>query len=1034
MRLRIACYDSLRRVPKRLFISLGILCSASLIFTEKVHAQEVRNSPDPNIAITGKVTDENGKPLQGVTVQVKGTSNGTLTNSNGDYRLPVNSKNVSIIFSFVGMEPQEISVGGKREINATLISATVQQQEVVVIGYGSQKKQAVTGSVAVANLKAYGNVPVNNILESVKGAVPGLNVGGISTAGELATISVRGQNSINAGTSPLIVVDGAIFRGTLNDIAPADIESLTVLKDASAAAVYGSRSANGVILIETKKGSGINGKPKFNANLSYGNTNELKHLKVYDGPGYLQRVLDYRTANNLVADPNNIAAYLQTIEATNYNATPDHQPTLVDPYSLFRQTGQSLNGTVSISNKTDKTEYYLSGNIIKQKGVIVNDLYNHYSLRARISSDLTKWFRLGIVAYYSLKDYPGASIYGTSGGASASSPYWFSPYATLKAADGSYLQFPQTTTSFNSPYWQVPNQKDDRRNNLNNILTATIKVPGVQGLTYTFTNSITQNWNENDTFYGLQTVVGLPKKGSGNVGYSRSTTILSDQLLKYTRTFGDHSVDATLLYSTENYKLISQNSHGENYNDPSLGVYGLDKAQTQTTSTGGSKTSAIGEMARTTYSYKSKYSLTGTVRRDGFSAFSENHKYGVFYSIGTNWQISKEGFMKHVSWIDNLAVRASYGTNGNQSISPYGTLAKIGNSNYFYNGTSFVPTQYVQNLGNSDLKWEYTKGSNLGLDFAVLKNRISGSIDVYSKTTNNLIFPLSIPSTSGFTTISANLGEISNKGVELSLNTINISAKDLTWSSSIAFARNWNKLVTAYGPDPLTGVEKDRPADGLFIGRTLGSIYNYQVTGMWQTEDSVKQVIMTGMRPGTYKLSDVNNDGKITSDSDRVFIGDSKPAYTWSLTNTVKYKDFSLMVYIYSMWGGNGHFLSGSNTPYNDAYANNPAINHPVYDYWTPNNPNGMFPRLNYTTAAAYRGVKYFDRSFIKLQKISLTYDLTKMVKKYGVGGMTFSVSADNLLTYAPHWVGLDPETNSGLTDVSIPSLRTFMGVININF
>lgn len=1034
MRLCIACHQSLQSFSKRLLASITILAAINFFIPAKIIAQDSPTAQEVKTLVKGRITDESGKPLEGVSVQLKGSSLGTVTNTNGEYQLNVNSKAATLSFTYVGMEKQEIAVGDRSELNVTLAPAVAQQQEVVVVGYGTQRKQAVTGSVSVANLKAYENVSVINVLESVKGVVPGLNVGGINTAGGLASISVRGQNSINAGTTPLLVVDGAIFRGTLNDIAPADIESLTVLKDASAAAVFGSRSANGVILIETKRGSGINGKPRFNVNFAYGNTNELKPLEVYDAPGYLQRVLDIRKANNLVADPNNIAAYLQTIEAANYNATPDHKATLVDPYDLFRQTGQSLNTTVSVSNKTDKTEYYISGNYIKQKGVILNDLYNHYSLRARISSDLTNWFRLGINAYYSLKEYPGAAIYGTSGGGSSSSPYWFSPYASLTGADGSYLQFPQTTTSFNSPYWQTPTQKYDRRNNLNSIITATIKVPHVKGLTYTFTNSITQNWNETGSFYGLQTVVGLPRKGSGDVAYSRSTTILLDHLLKYNRTFGAHSIDATLLYSTEDYKLLSQSSHGENYNDPSLGVYGLDKAQTQTTATGGTETAAIGEMARATYIYKNKYAVTGTVRRDGYSAFSENHKYGLFYSVGANWQISKEKFMDGVSWVNNLAVRASYGTNGNQSISPYGTLAKIGNSFYFYNGTTFVPTQFVQNLGNSDLKWEYTKGLNLGLDFSVLKSRISGSIDLYSKTTNNLIFPLSIPSTSGFTTISANLGEIGNKGVEISLNTVNISNKNFTWTSSFAASRNWNKLNTAYGPDPVTGIEKDRPADGLFIGRTLGTIYNYQVTGMWQAEDSIKNTIMTGMRPGTYKLLDVNNDGKITSDSDRVFVGDTKAAYTWSFTNTFKYKEFSLMVYIYSMWGGNGHFLSGSNTPYNDAYANNAAINHAVYDYWTPVNPNAMFPRTNYGTAAAYRSVKYFDRSFIKLQKVSLTYDLTKLTKKYGVNGMTFSVSADNLFTYAPHWVGLDPETNSGLTDGSIPSLRTIMGVININF
>lgn len=1000
---------------------------------EEHHYQQVAPT---TVEISGVVVDEDGSPLVAASVGLKGTTKGTNTDNNGHFSLQSSATAGILVVSYVGMVTQEVPFASQKELRIVLHKNVMEKQEVVVVGYGTTKKQAITGAVASANLKLYDKVPVNNILETAKGVIPGLNIGGTNRAGAVASMSIRGQNSINTNVdqTPLIVVDGAIFRGSLNDIAPTDVESFTVLKDASAAAVYGSRSANGVVLIETKRGRGINGKPKFSVNMGYGMVNEQQRLRVYDETGYLQRVLDYREANGLTADPNNIAAYLQPIEADNYNATPDHKATLKDPYNLFRQTGQSMNATASVSNRTDKIEYYVSGNVIKQKGVIVNDLYNHYSARVKLASDLTNWFRLGINTYYSLKDYPGATIYGISGGGSASSPYQFSPYASLTGADGKYLQFPQTTTSFNSPYWQIPDQIYNRQNNLNGILTATIKVPWVEGLSYNLTSSITQNWNEKGSFYGLRTVTGLPKNGSGDVSYDRSTSVLIDQLVKYNKTFGAHSIDATLLYSTEDYKFFSQNSHGENFSDPTLGIYGLSTGQIQTAKTAGSKTAAIGEMARLTYSYQNKYSITGTVRRDGYSAFSENHKYGVFSSAGVNWQLSQEKFMKKATFIDNLALRASYGTNGNQPIPAYGTLARMGNGFYYYNGTSFVNTSFVNNLGNNDLKWEYTQGMNLGVDFAVLNNRISGSIDWYDKTTRNLIFPLSIPSTSGFTLVSTNLGKIGNKGVEINLNTENVKAKDFTWSSNISFSRNWNKLITAYGPDPKTGIEPDRPSDGLFIGKTWGTIYDYQVTGMWQQEDKDKGTIMTGMAPGTYQLLDVNNDGKITSDKDRVFLGDTKPAFIWSFTNTFRYKDISLMVYVYSMWGGNGHFLSGSNTPYKDGYANNPSINHIVYDYWTPANTGAEFPRLNSETAAAYKGVKYYDRSFIKLQKVAVTYDLSKLTKRYGINDMSFSLSADNLFTYAPHWIGLDPETNSGLTDGSIPSLRTIMAVLTFNF
>ncbi len=249
----------------------------------------------------------------------------------------------------------------------------------------------------------------------------------------------------------------------------------------------------------------------------------------------------------------------------------------------------------------------------------------------------------------------------------------------------------------------------------------------------------------------------------------------------------------------------------------------------------------------------------------------------------------------------------------------------------------------------------------------------------------------------------------------------------------MTFSLNRNKIITIYGPDS-TGREADLISQGYFIGKPIGTIYGYQVTGMWQQADSANGTIMKGMRPGTYKLLDVNGDGKIASDSDRVFLGNSNANFRWSFTNTFQYKDFSLMVYIYSIWGGNGYFQSGGNTPYNDGYANNAAINHTVYDYWTPNNPGALFPRPNYGSVAAFRGVKYFDRSFIKLQKVSLTYNMTKLVKRYGIQGMSCWISADNLFTYAPNWVGLDPETNNGLTDGSIPSIRTIMVGLSLNF
>jgi TonB-dependent SusC/RagA subfamily outer membrane receptor len=399
------------------------------------------NAQQGNPTLKGKVTDEAGKPLPGVTVKLKGSKGAVTTNEIGEFNISIpENGNKTLEISYVGMQSQEVKVDRQQNLAISLAPAVSEQQEVIVVGYGTQKKQAITGAVVQADLKTYEKVPVNNIMETLKGTVAGLNVGEANKAGAVPDYTIRGKNTIAASSAPLIVLDGVIFSGSMADIAPSDIESVTVLKDASAAAIYGARSANGVILIESKKGKSVNGKPKFEVSANLGSINELNPLKLYDANGYMQHLYDFLIDNgtNLTFDqtPN----YLQTIEKKNYDATPDHAPTLADPYGPFRQTGHNLNATASVSQRTDKMSYYLSGSMVDQKGVIVNDDFKHYSLRLNLESKVTSWLTLGFRSYYSFRDYPGDRIYGS--GAGSSSPYLFSPYASLYNTDGSYNMYP----------------------------------------------------------------------------------------------------------------------------------------------------------------------------------------------------------------------------------------------------------------------------------------------------------------------------------------------------------------------------------------------------------------------------------------------------------------------------------------------------------------------------------------------------------------------------------------------------------------
>ena len=980
--------------------------------------------------ITGAIKDENGEAVIGANVSVKGTTTGTITDIDGNFSLEA-QQGATLLISYIGYETQEITVGSQSVYSIRLSEDSQALDEVVVIGYGTQNRQAITGSITKADIDTYRDVPTNNIMETIKGSVPGLNVGGVNKAGNVAGFSIRGQNSTrDGGNNPLIVLDGAIYDGSLADIPSEDIENFTVLKDASAAAVYGSRSANGVILIQTKRGRSKSSKPEFNVNLSYGISNELKRLKVYDAPGYLQHILDVRQANGLDADPAKIDLYLQAEESKNYNATPDHQPTFSDPYELFRQNAYNLKANVSVSNSSEFASYYISAAMTDQKGVVLNDRYKNFSGRVNIDSNLTSWLKVGVKTNYSIRDYSGSTP-------SMEKAAQFSPYASLYDEEGRYLQFPQTTTSFQSPFWSIRTDDTEKYNILGAILNGKITVPWVKGLTYEMVYSNTLRWSQKNYFYDEYTTEGQGKNGKGERKNENNYSMLLDNMIKYNNTFNQkHNVDVTLLYSRERRTWDDMTSYAENFDNTVLGDNKLEDGKKQTVNTGAGESGAIAWMARGTYTFDGRYSLTGTVRRDGCSAFSINRKWATFASGGLNWNITNESFMKDVKAIDNLALRVSYGSNGNQSIESYSTLAKVGTNKYIFAGDpSYSITQGISSFALNDLGWEKTTGANFGVDFSVLNNRLSGSVDAYFTNTTDLLFSLALPSVSGKTSILSNLGKIKNKGVEIGLHSVNIETKDFSWTSDFAFSLNRNKVATIYGEDnDGDGKEDDLISSGYFIGKTLGTIYNYKVNGMWQQSDVDNGTIMEGMRPGDYKLEDVDGDGKISSDKDRQFLGTSKENFRWSLTNTLSYKDFSLMVYINSIWGGNGYFLSGNNTPYTDEYVNSAAHNRTVYDYWTPDNTDAKYPRPDYQANARYKGTKYVDRSFIKLQKIALSYDLSRLVKPYGFNNMRLSLSADNLFTFAPHWDGLDPETDSGLKITAFPSIRTYQMTLMFNF
>ncbi|MDL5511201.1 SusC/RagA family TonB-linked outer membrane protein [Arenibacter sp. M-2] len=1009
--------------------NLNITVTANDAILIKENPPKIIEEEQTEYQVSGTITDQNGQPLPGASVVEKGTNNGTQTDFDGNFILIVKEENAVLEVSYIGYETQELPLNGRSEVTIVLKEDAASLDEVVVVGYGTRAKQAVTGAVAVADLNTYNRVPVNNIIETVKGTLPGLNVAGINSAGAVADITIRGQNSIGAGNSPLIVVDGIIYNGSLGDIRPDDIENLTVLKDASAAAIYGARSANGVILIETKKGGGINGKPRFNFKLVNSVSNQLEPNPVYTD-GWFQNILDIREAQGLDADPNLIRSYLTEQEQINYDATPDHQFTIPDPNDIGIRDGFLRSVDFSVSNSTEKSNYFISLGVTNQEGVVLNDDFRQYTTRINHSSNLTYWLNLSVLASASLRDFSGSEP-------SISAVTRLSPYASLYDENGNPIRFPQTTTSSSNPLYAIASEHSRLSNSLNGAIKLRFDVPWIKGLSYTSTYSNNFRWDKNRTFYGEFSSRGEDNDGYGDRSYSHNYYRLFDNLITFKRLFAQkHAIDLTLLHSLEQTDFENEELTASGFDNYALGSYGLSDGTVQTVSTGGGESAAIGQMARLNYTYDNKYSITGTVRRDGYSAFSENNKWGVFSSIGANWNITNENFMVDSKLFSTLSLSASYGSVGNRSIDPYATLSRVSTGKViFADSEDYVVTQGINRLGNNSLGWEKTTGLNLGLDFGLLKNRISGRLDYYNTSTTDLIFELSLPSATGpeESSILDNIGEIKNHGFEVSLNTQNIIKPNFNWTSNLAFSLNRNKIETILGEDnDGDGVEDDIPQSSLFIGESLGTIFDTRVIGMWQEDDTD---IMAGLEPGDYKIEDINGDGVITSDDDRHIIGNTNPNYRWSFTNTFNYKNFSLLMYAYSVWGGDNWYLSGSNDPHLDFGVNRTDLNHPIYDYWTPNNPNAEYPRPNYNDNAAYTSKKYYDRSFIKLQKVALSYDMSSILNPItGIEGFVLTLSADNLFVFAPHWDGLDPETQQGLTSDARPSIRNFQLSLSLNF
>ncbi|MFT6865660.1 MAG: TonB-linked SusC/RagA family outer membrane protein [Cyclobacteriaceae bacterium] len=945
------------------------------------------NAQNSSIQLTGVVKDSNGEPLPGATIQEVGANNGTVTDVNGNYQIMVNPE-ANLIASFVGFESKTAKVGGRSLINFVLPDDIHALEEIVVVGYGSQKKSDLTGSVASIDVNRIDAKPNTNFSQALQGALPGVNITLNSSSAEQNDVSIliRGRNSINASNSPLIVLDGVPYAGSISDINTSDIKNMTVLKDASATAIYGSRGANGVILIQTKEGT--KGQPKITYSGYIGISDIGNVPAVYDGPGF--------------------AAFKETREPG--ELTPSELDLLAqgkgtDWLSLATQTGVKQEHNLSVSGATDNAKYYVSMGYLDAQGVAINDNFNRVSLRVNLSFDITKDLKFGTSTQLSRIDRSGLD---PDFGGEAAGAYFLNPLSSAYDSDGSPTIFPWPEDQFFenalAPTLAV---NDDINNKIFTTNYLMYSFPFLEGLSYKINTGIEVGARKIGTYWGRNTARGFTSGGDAQVSNQSDENFLLENILNYSATFGKHSIGFTGLYSAQKIKSEDNGVDAVGFPSDLLTYYQNHLAVGISPSSSFTQTTLLSQMARVNYGYADKYMVTMTVRRDGFSGFGDENKYGIFPSVAVGWNIGDEAFFP-TSFVSKAKFRISYGENGNQAVGPYDNLARLSDRSYL-NGSQTAPGFVPNQLANNELSWEKTATLNFGLDLGLISDRVQFSADIYRASTSDLLLDRLIPSVHGITEITQNIGKVQNEGIELSTSGFAINKKDFTWNIAGNMSFNRNEIVSLFGKN------QDDIGNGLFIGKPIRSNYSLVFDGIWQEGEDATESAQPNAHPGDVKVKDIDNpidtDGNpvlgISSEHDRAIQGQRDPKTTWGLTNTLKYKGFSLYVFIHGVEG-----VTKRNTIYDENVYGGVKRNWFVLDYWTQEDPIKTFHR-NHPQANIYNVGFYQSADFMRVKDITLSYTFNdSLLGKTGISGLRVYTTLRNLITITD-WTGLDPELSS---------------------
>ncbi len=1034
--------------------------------------------------VKGKVTDEEGVGLPGVNILLKGTTLGTVTDSEGVYALtiPDGSPDPILIFSFIGYSSQERQVQGRVTIDTKMVADSKELSEVVVVGYGTQLKRDITGAIVKGNSDGLQQTASYNVIDQLKGHAAGVDIITASAVpGGESQIRIRGNRTMVASTplsatsssgdaatantadAPLLVVDGIPYNGNLNDISPNDIASLEILKDASATAIYGSRGAGGVILVTTKRGA--SGKTVFSYDGYYGTSKVMKELKEFSGAEYAQFKLDAGNAYPLTpAETTALAAGTST-----------------DWQKLIYKDAPIMNHNLNVSGGSDKSKYSMGANYFKQGGIIPNQTYTRGTIRLTMDHQLSSRIRIGAnsINTLSYQNLPGGS--GVTSGLMK-----VTPLADPYNSDGTVNLQPQAGSidgSLISPLTLISKSGSilsrTRRIRTFNSLYGEVDI--IKGLKYRINVGLDFYQDKGDSYSGPATWVNTSLIQSGSQASQRNTEnwqYTVENLLLYEKTLNEkHKIGFTGLYSF-------QKNHTQSNYVAAIGVP-LDYMQNtnfypaQSVNVGGSGDSYFFErglvsyMGRLTYSFDSRISATATFRTDGSSVLSPGHQYYSYPALAAAWNITNEKFMAGIPIISNLKLRAGWGVTASQGINPYSTLGGLGTGAYnFGQGSSGQQVGFTVNqLPNNSLKWQSTAQWNIGLDFGIIENRVTGAIEVYNQETSNILLPVTLPISNGATQTFLNAGKTRGHGMEISINSINLKKDNgLIWTSEFNYFFNREEIVALSTPN-------NDPGNGWFIGNPITVIYDYQKLGIWQTGDpglgtqtSPVQVAgqikvldwnTTGAKPGDPNYGVPDN--KITPD-DRKIIGNFQPKFDAGFSTKVEFKRFDFSMSFYARMGMKvvvpyvASESGGANfTGYN--FFNSGRSNQLKVDYWTPTNPSNSFPQPTSVGVAQYGStLMYVDGSFIKCRAINLGYSLPPgILGKAGISSLRVYVSAINpFVIWAPfvqQGYGPDPEGNgygggvnsfgSGqvatvgrqvTVNANNPATRQFMAGLNLKF